>query len=145
MGPNDKDRVLEQQLLAMADAAKESTVRIVLSHNSMAEAMLNRHIKLLRTLRPQYAFSAHTHHSGFVQHSLAKLTEMYKGIYKNENREIKDLMADEEQFITEEYRVPTCSYRMGVQHMAYAAAVIGKLLFIGNRFENGLILNSFCL
>ena len=127
MGQNDKDRVFEQQLLSMADSSKESTVRIVLSHNAMAEAMLNRHINLLRTLKPQYAFSAHTHHSGFLQHSLAKLTEMYRGIYKNDNKGMADLTADEEQFVTEEYRIPTCSYRMGVQHMAYAAAVIGKL------------------
>ncbi|XP_033630833.1 uncharacterized protein C630.12-like isoform X1 [Asterias rubens] len=132
MGQNDKDRVFEQQLLTMADSSKESTVRIVLSHNAMAEAMLNRHINLLRTLKPQYAFSAHTHHSGFLQHSLAKLTEMYRGIYKNDNKGMADLTADEEQFVTEEYRIPTCSYRMGVQHMAYAAAVIdpvGKLHF----------------
>ncbi|XP_038065586.1 uncharacterized protein C630.12-like [Patiria miniata] len=138
----EKDELLQVELEKMADESRESSVRIVLSHVGMSSSMLYRHIGVLRTLRPQYAFSAHSHHSGFVKHRLSKLMGTYKGVYKTEQRPIANLTPEEESFETEEYRVPTCSYRMGVRHMAYAAAVIDEsgnlhyaLLELPSRFK----------
>ncbi|XP_022095586.1 uncharacterized protein LOC110981889 isoform X2 [Acanthaster planci] len=138
----EKDQILQAELEKMADQSKESTVRIVLSHIGMSSTMLYRHIEVLRTLRPQCAFSAHSHRSGFVKHSLSKLVETFKGVYKIEKRPIADLTPEEQSFVTEEYRIPTCSYRMGVPHMAYAAAVIDEsgnlhyaLLELPSRFK----------
>ena len=52
--------------------------------------------------------------------------ETFKGVYKTDDRAVADLTPEEQSSVTEEYRIPTCSYRMGVPHMAYAAAVIGR-------------------
>ena len=66
--------------------------------------------------------------SGYLKHHLPELIELFKKIYPNEDAPLDDTKEEEEDFITEEYRVPSCSYRMGVPNMAYGAAYIGKQL-----------------
>lgn len=57
--------------------------------------------KLIRTMKPTYAFSGHLHEPATVQHEF--------GI-----------------FTFTEYVVPTCSYRMGTKMMGAAVAVVGN-------------------
>ena len=62
--------------------------------------------------------------SGYLKHNLQELLGLFKKIYPNEEAPIEP--EEDQTFVTEEYRIPTCSYRMGVPNMAYAVVTIGK-------------------
>ena len=59
-----------------------------------------------------------------MKHNLLQLVDFFQKVYPRD----KSLngLGEKDEMSMEEYRIPTCSYRMGVPNMAYAAAVIGK-------------------
>ncbi|XP_072035772.1 uncharacterized protein [Amphiura filiformis] len=131
---------LTDKLTEMQEESDNKPVKILLSHNAISETMLHRHIQILQTLKPQYAFCAHTHYTGYLKHNLQELLGLFKKIYPNEEAPIDP--QEDQTFVTEEYRIPTCSYRMGVPNMAYAAASIDKsgqltytLLWLPSRYK----------
>ena len=69
-------------------------------------------------------FSLKLKQSGYLKHNLQELLGLFKKIYPNEEAPIEP--EEDQTFVTEEYRIPTCSYRMGVPNMAYAVVNIGK-------------------
>lgn len=79
-------------------------VSILVGHVPIDEISVKHDVqlrKLIRTMKPTYAFSGHLHEPDTVQHEF--------GI-----------------FTFTEYVVPTCSYRMGTKMMGVAVAVIGN-------------------
>ena len=62
--------------------------------------------KILNSLRPNYIFSGHVHHTMYTTHTYA------------------------EGKVAKEFTVPTCSYRMGQARMGVGAVVIGKSIII---------------
>ncbi|XP_011676909.1 metallophosphoesterase 1 homolog [Strongylocentrotus purpuratus] len=119
--PNEReDRTFRNQLQEMGKETQSASIHIVLSHTGISEAMLHRHIQIMRVLKPKYAFSAHSHYSSYMKHNLLQLVDFFKKVYPRDS----SLDRIKEDIFMEEYRIPTCSYRMGVPNMAYAAAVI---------------------
>ena len=87
--------------------------RIVLSHIPLHQTRRN-HYHLLREkvlrVQPNYIFSGHIHHQSYSTHVLWDSSAKEKSI----------------KWLSDEITVPTCSYRMGEQHMGVGVAVIGK-------------------
>ncbi|XP_072168309.1 uncharacterized protein [Diadema setosum] len=140
--PNEKiDGPLSNTLVMMGSQTPNAKVRVILTHTGLSEAMLHRHIKIMRVLKPRFAFSAHSHYSGYMKHSLQQLVSFFKKVYPRD-ASLNSVINSAEDSLMEEYRIPTCSYRMGVSNMAYAAAVIDEegqlhytLLWLPSRYR----------
>ncbi|KAJ8037040.1 hypothetical protein HOLleu_17760 [Holothuria leucospilota] len=134
------DKQLQQLLTEFNQKPKDDTIRVLLSHHPIHEIMLHRHITIMQTLHPLYAFSAHTHYSGYVVHDLQKLMKFFNNIMPSPNKGYK--LDPRGNIQMEEHKIPTCNYRMGVPSTAYAIATIDgsgelhyALLWLPSRFQ----------
>ncbi|XP_078691166.1 uncharacterized protein LOC144921750 isoform X2 [Branchiostoma floridae x Branchiostoma belcheri] len=92
-------------------------VRVLLSHVTLNSALLQTAATILGSFRPQYAFSAHFHKYGKATYNITRIMKSAGLPYS------ADL--GKTQPVTQEYQVPTCSYRMGTPEIGYMVVTIG--------------------
>ncbi|PIK39488.1 putative metallophosphoesterase 1-like [Apostichopus japonicus] len=134
------DTKLQKLLTKFNSMPSEGETRVLLSHHAISDIMLHRHITIMQTLHPSYAFSGHSHDSGFVVHDLQKLMKFFNNIM-NKPKQGNDV-DPRGNIKMDEYKVPTCNYATGVPNTAYGVASIGTdgelhyaLLWLPSRFR----------
>ncbi|XP_070579565.1 uncharacterized protein [Ptychodera flava] len=110
------DEELEEMVLT-----SDNKIRVLLSHPKLLSLKLSRTAELLTRLKPHYAFTAHLHHEGVITHNLERMARRLESEDNGAHPKsrVQGMMPE-----TQEFSVPTCSYRMGEKKMAYGAAVI---------------------
>lgn len=103
---------------------KENGIRIIVSHMPILSKYSSSTKKLLENMNPHVIFSAHEHKSGLIENSINLLNTKYHSCYACKSIEAIELTEKKDLF--NEIMVPTCSYRMGVKHIGFGFAVIGK-------------------
>ncbi|XP_066292833.1 metallophosphoesterase 1 homolog isoform X1 [Branchiostoma lanceolatum] len=91
-------------------------VRVLLSHVTLNSAVLQTAATILGSFRPQYAFSAHFHKYERAAYNITRIMR-YAGLPYP-----ADLAS--QQLVTQEFQVPTCSYRMGTAEIGYMVVTI---------------------
>lgn len=103
---------------------RDNETRIIISHMPILSKYSSLTKKLLENVNPHIIFSAHEHKSGLIENSINLLNRKYRHCYACNTIEVEELNGKIDLF--HEIMVPTCSYRMGVKHIGFGFAMIGK-------------------